>query len=247
VDKILVARAIAKSYGAVEALKQADLTIKRGEVHALCGDNGAGKSTLIKILAGVERQDRGEISFKGKIVDFASPQSALNCGIATIHQDLGLAHRMNIYQNIFMGSELEQRFLGLQWLDKNQMMVRSLDYLRQLNSPLNDMQLLIQNLSGGQRQSVAIARALRWEAELIIMDEPTAALGVRETAQVLKLIHNLKNQAITVILVSHNMADIVNVADRVTILKAGRTCLTRPVDKMSAQALAQLIIQDENS
>jgi len=244
-SSILIASNISKSYGAVEALAQAHLAIEQGEVHALCGDNGAGKSTLIKILAGVERPDGGQIQLKGQTVRFTNPQSALDSGIATIHQDLGLAVGMGIYQNIFMGSELERHVFGLRFLDKRRMMAQSLGFLQQIHSPLRDMRMPVQNLSGGQRQSVAIARALRWAADIIIMDEPTAALGVRETAQVLQLILRLKHNGITVILVSHNMADIVSVADRITILKSGRTRLTCPIGTMSAQELTQLIIRDD--
>jgi len=151
------------------------------------------------------------------------------------------------YQNIFMGAELERRFLGMKLLDKQRMIRQAKIYLQQINSSLTNMHSVIQNLSGGQRQSVAIARALRWEADIIIRDEPTAALGVRETTNVLKLIERLKNQGITVILISHNMVDVVVVADQVTILRAGHVRLTRPIGSLNAQELTQLIIQDESS
>ncbi len=242
-DDILVARNIQKSYGAVQALKSADLRVKRGEVHAVCGDNGAGKSTLIKIISGVEQHDGGELLLKETPTRFTDPQMALKAGIATIHQDLGLAPRMAIYQNIFMGAELEYRKLGIKMLDKNQMIAESKLYLAQINSDLSDMTTIVQNLSGGQRQAVAISRALRWNADIIIMDEPTAALGVRETEQVLQLIKKLKENGVTVILISHDMSDVVNIADHVTILQSGKTHISRSTAELTAQELSALIMQ----
>lgn len=239
---ILSVRAAEKSYGAVEALRGADLSVRRGEVHAICGDNGAGKSTLIKLVAGVETPDAGTIEVKGEPVRFTSPHDALAAGIATIHQDLGLAPRMSIHQNIFMGSEIEKRVLGIRVLDHKAMTASSLGYLAELNSSLSDMDAPVENLSGGQRQAVAICRALRWKAEIIIMDEPTAALGVRETEQVLKLIRQLKANGVTVILISHNMNDVVAVADRVTILRAGRTVAGMETQGLTAEALSRAIL-----
>ncbi len=241
-DAILSVTDLRKTYQAVEALRGVALEVKAGEVHAICGDNGAGKSTLIKLIAGVETVDGGEIRVRGRSVAFDSPRDALAVGIATIHQDLGLAPRMTVYQNIFMGSELERRSFGLRLLDRKGMMEQSLGYLRQLSSNLGDMTVAVESLSGGQRQAVAICRALRWKADIIIMDEPTAALGVRETEQVLALIRQLKANGTTVILISHNMNDVISVADQVTILRAGRTVLSTGVGKLTAEALAQLVL-----
>lgn len=231
-----------KVYGAVEALRQGDLEIAEGEVHAICGDNGAGKSTLIKLIAGVETLDGGEIRVRGKNVAIKTPHDALNAGIATIHQDLGLSPRMTIYQNVFMGSELECRYLGVRILDRKTMIADSLRYLQPLSAGVTDMTLPVENLSGGQRQAVAICRALRWKADIIIMDEPTAALGVRETEQVLNLIRRLKDNGATVILISHNMKDVVSVSDRVTILRAGRTVMSTEIEGLTADALAHLVL-----
>ena len=239
---ILSVRAAEKAYGAVEALRGADLCVRHGEVHAICGDNGAGKSTLIKLVAGVETPDAGTIEVKGAPVRFANPHDALAAGIATIHQDLGLAPRMSIAQNVFMGSEIEKRVLGIRVLDRKAMIASSLGYLAELNSSLTDMDAPVENLSGGQRQAVAICRALRWKAEIIIMDEPTAALGVRETEQVLKLIRQLKANGVTVILISHDMNDVVAVADRVTILRAGRTVASMETQGLTAEALSRAIL-----
>lgn len=244
-DPILSVENLRKSYLAVEALRGANVSIKPGEVHSICGDNGAGKSTLIKVIAGVEAPDAGIIRVRGKPTHFNSPRDALASGIATIHQDLGLAPRMTIYQNIFMGAEPEKRVLGVPVLDKKAMISESLSYLARMNSSLADMTAPVEQLSGGQRQAVAICRALRWKAEIIILDEPTAALGVRETEQVLKLIRQLKANGVTVILISHNMKDVVSVADTVTILRGGRTVAQLSTEGLSAEALSEKILSDE--
>lgn len=244
---ILQLRGARKSWGAVKALTEGNLTVAKGEVHAVCGDNGAGKSTLIKLISGVERPDHGEMLLKGRAVQFASPHDALDAGIATIHQDLGLAPRMTIWQNIFMGSELRRKMLGLPQIDRKAMVAQSRDYLGRLNSTLSDMEAEVASLSGGQRQAVAICRALRWNADLIIMDEPTAALGVRETAQVMDLIRQLKANGVSVILISHNMKDVIEIADRVTILRAGRTVMSLPTQGQTPESLAQLILVGEGA
>ncbi|RWI72202.1 ATP-binding cassette domain-containing protein [Mesorhizobium sp.] len=239
---ILSVSGASKSYGAVVALRSADLTVERGEVHAICGDNGAGKSTLIKLISGVETPSGGVITVDGAEVSFASPHDALEAGIATIHQDLGIAPRMAIYQNVFMGSELEKRVFGIKVLDRKTMMMQAREHLGQLNSTLTNMNVPVENLSGGQRQAVAITRALRWKAKIIIMDEPTAALGVRETTMVLDLIRRLKERGTTIILISHNMNDVVAVADSVTILSSGKTTDALSTRGLTAAALTDRIL-----
>ncbi len=241
-NSILSVSDLRKSYQAVEALRGVDLEVAAGEVLAICGDNGAGKSTLVKLVSGAELPDSGTISLDGNERHFTSPHDALAAGIATIYQELAIVPRMSIYQNIFLGSEIERRIAGLKLLDKRQMMERSLGYLRELKSTLADMRTTVAELSGGQRQAVAISRALRWQARIIILDEPTASLGVRETRTVLDLIRRLKERGTTVILVSHNMNDVVDVADRVTILHSGRTAMSTPIGGLTAEALSQLII-----
>ena len=243
----LSARGIVKSYGAVQALRGVDLEVRSGEVHAVCGDNGAGKSTLIKVLSGVEIPDSGTVTVDGEARRFASPTEALRAGIATIHQDLGVAPRMTIYQNVFMGAELTRRVLGLRLLDKAAMRRRSLDYMSQLNKALTDMDAKVEDLSGGQRQAVAICRALRWNADIVILDEPTAALGVRETEQVLDLIRALKRAGKTIILISHAMKDIVAVADRVTVLRHGQNQIALEVQGLTADRLSHLILSGERA
>ncbi|MCS6932590.1 MAG: ATP-binding cassette domain-containing protein [Acetobacteraceae bacterium] len=239
---LLSLRGIAKSYGAVEALKGVDFDVAAGEVLALCGDNGAGKSSLVKILSGAHPPSAGRMLLRGEEVRFASPDEALRRGIATIYQDLAVAPRLSVAQNVFLGSELTRRVLGIPLLDKRRMAEQARGFLARLAVSLPDMDQPVERLSGGQRQAVAISRALRWDAGIIIMDEPTAALGVKETAQVLDLIRRLHAEGRTVILVSHAMADVAAVATRVVVLKAGRKVAERPVEGLSADALAHLVM-----
>jgi simple sugar transport system ATP-binding protein len=239
---------IRKSYGAVEALKGVDLDIRAGEVVAICGDNGAGKSTLIRIVSGAHAPSAGLIELAGRGVSFRSPLEALTAGVATIYQDLALAPRLPIWQNIFIGAELTRRLLpGLRILDKRRMMADARRYLARLKIDIPDTGRAVELLSGGQRQAVAIARALRWEARLVIMDEPTAALGVAESRQVLELIRELHRGGTTVILISHNMAEIVEVATRVAVLKNGRKVADRAIDGLGADDLAHLVMTGQQA
>lgn len=242
---LLRLRAVAKSYGAVEALRGIDLDVHAGDVLALCGDNGAGKSSLIKVLSGAHAPDGGEIEIDGVPARFSSPHDALDRGIATIYQELAVAPRLSVAENVFLGSELTRAPFGMRFLsvlDKKRMRADALGYLKRLGIDLGDATRSVERLSGGQRQAVAIARALRWNARIVIMDEPTAALGVAETRLVLDLIRRLKSEGRTVILVSHNMADVAAVATRVAILKGGRKTIDRAADGLDAAALAQLIL-----
>ncbi len=238
---LLALSGIGMRYGAVTALEGVDLELRAGEVLALCGDNGAGKSSLVKILAGAQAPTSGRMALDGEAVVFRSPQDALRRGVATIYQDLAVAPRLSIWQNVFLGSELTRPPFGL--LDKRRMAERSRGFLARLAVTVEDMDTPVERLSGGQRQAVAICRALRWDARIIIMDEPTAALGVKETAQVLDLIRRLHAEGRTVILVSHAMQDVVAVAERVVILKAGRKVADRPVAGLAAPDLAGMIMR----
>jgi ABC-type sugar transport system ATPase subunit len=240
---LLSLRGVGMAYGAVTALEGVDLDVQAGEVLALCGDNGAGKSSLVKILAGAQAPSAGRIALDGSPVVFRSPQDALGRGVATIYQDLAVAPRLSIWQNVFLGSELTRPPFGL--LDKKRMAAMSRGFLERLQVSIADMETPVERLSGGQRQAVAICRALRWEARIIIMDEPTAALGVKETAQVLALIRRLHAEGRTVILVSHAMQDVAAVADRVVILRAGRKVADRPVAGLGAADLAAMIMRGE--
>ena len=243
----IVATDVFKSYGAVEALRGVSVEIEEGEVHAICGDNGAGKSTFIKVLSGVETPDKGGIAIDGRPCTFSTPTDALRAGVATIHQDLAVAPRMTIFQNVFMGAELTRTVLGIPLLDKPAMRRQSLGYMSQLNKALTDMNARVEDLSGGQRQAVAICRALRWNADVVILDEPTAALGVRETEQVLDLIRSLKAAGKTVILISHAMQDVVAVADRVSILRHGQNQIGMTVEGLTADRLSHYILSGETA
>ncbi len=236
---LVTLRGIRKRYGAVEALRGVDLDVAQGEVLAICGDNGAGKSSLIRVVSGAHEPDEGTIEIEGRAVRFGSPQGALAAGVATIYQDLALAPRQPIWQNIFIGAELCKRFGTL---DKPRMREQSRAYLARLNVAIDDVDRPVDTLSGGQRQAVAIARALRWNARLVIMDEPTAALGVAESRQVLDLIRELNRAGTTVVLISHNMAEVIDVASRVAVLKSGRKIADRATAGISADDLAHLVM-----
>ncbi len=240
----LEATALEKSYGAVHALRGVDLCVHSGEVLALCGDNGAGKSTLIRVLSGAHEPSAGVVRLFGRPVHFGSPHDALQQGIATIYQDLAIAPTMSIWQNVFMGAELTHNLLpGLKVLDKRSMRRRSAELLKSLNQSIADVDCSVSELSGGQRQAVAISRALLWKARVVIMDEPTAARGVKETAEVLDLVRRLREDDVAVILISHSMEDVVAVADRVVVLKAGRKVAESSSQGLTPSALAQAVMR----
>ncbi len=239
---LLSLRGVGRDYGAVTAVRAVDLDVHEGEVLAICGDNGAGKSSLIKIISGAATPSRGTMLLQGQAVRFRSPQDALTQGVATIYQDLALAPRLSIAANVFMGAELTRGPGFLRVLDKPRMAQDARGYLARLSVDIADMRRPVEGLSGGQRQAVAIARALRWNARLIIMDEPTAALGVKETAQVLDLIRHLKSEGRTVLLISHNMADVASLATRIAILKAGEKVIDRSAEGLSADDIGRMIM-----
>jgi D-xylose transport system ATP-binding protein len=216
-EPVLSMRGISKSFGAVQALTDIDLDIYAGEVVALVGDNGAGKSTLVKILAGVHPQDAGEVTFEGEPVSIPTPTASRALGIATVFQDLALCDNLDVVANLFLGRELAN---GL--LEEEAMEQRAWELLRQLSAKIPSVRVPIAALSGGQRQTVAIARSLIGEPRVVILDEPTAALGIAQTAEVLNLIERLRERGHGVVLISHNMADVQAVADRIIVLRLGR-------------------------
>ena len=218
---LLALRGFSKSFGAVEALKDVDFEIHGGEVVGLVGDNGAGKSTLVKAIAGVQPTDSGEATFDGSPVNLNSPQAATRLGIATIYQDLALCENLDVVANLFLGKEVSNGGPGV--LDETAMEQKSLELLGSLGvTTIRSVRTDVEQLSGGQRQAVAIARSLLGEPKLVMLDEPTAALGVRQTAQVLELIKRLRDQGLGVVLISHNLANVFEVADRITVLRLGR-------------------------
>jgi D-xylose transport system ATP-binding protein len=214
---ILSLRNITKKFGAVSALTDIDLDIHAGEVVALVGDNGAGKSTLIKVLAGVHQPTSGTIEFDGREVMLNNPATALDMGIATVFQDLALCENLDVVANLFLGHELSPYRL-----DEVQMEVRAWTLLRELAARIPSVREPIASLSGGQRQTVAIARSLLLSPKIIMLDEPTAALGVAQTAEVLNLIERVRDRGLGVIVISHNMEDVRAVSDRIVVLRLGR-------------------------
>lgn len=222
---LLEARAIAKTFGRVTALADASLLAYAGEVSAIVGDNGAGKSTFIKILSGALAPDGGELLLDGRPIRLTSPQDARDHGIETVYQDLALAPALDVASNLFLGREM--RLPGiLGWfgfLDDRLMRDRARQEIDDLQVGLSSVQQPVFTLSGGQRQAIAVARATAWGKRIVIMDEPTAALGVRESAMVLKLIKRIAQAGIAVVIISHSMPEVFEVADRITILRLGRT------------------------
>ncbi|MGV9319945.1 ATP-binding cassette domain-containing protein [Streptomyces sp. NPDC003660] len=215
---VLALRGVSKRFGAVQALTDVTLEIHAGEVVALVGDNGAGKSTLVKTIAGVHPIDEGVIEWDGRTVQVNKPHDAQNLGIATVYQDLALCDNIDVVGNLYLGREI--RRAGV--LDEVEMERRSRELLDQLSIRIPSVRIPIASLSGGQRQVVAIARSMLGEPRLVILDEPTAALGVEQTAQVLDLVERLRERGHAVILISHNMADVKAVADKVAVLRLGR-------------------------
>ena len=216
-ELVLSLRGVCKNFGAVSALTDIDLDVHAGEVVALVGDNGAGKSTLVKILAGVHHATSGTITFRGREVTLADPSAALDLGIATVFQDLALCENLDVVANIFLGRELNAYHL-----DEVAMEVRAWRLLNELSARIPSVRDVVASLSGGQRQTVAIARSLLLEPKLIMLDEPTAALGVAQTAEVLNLIERVRDKGLGVIVISHNMDDVRAVADRIVVLRLGR-------------------------
>jgi simple sugar transport system ATP-binding protein/D-xylose transport system ATP-binding protein len=213
----LALRGITKTFGAVAALTEVDLEVGRGEVVAVVGDNGAGKSTLVKILAGVHAPDSGTIVAGDREVTIPTPAAAHQLGIATVFQDLALCENLDVVENLFLGHEVRRLRL-----DEVTMEVRSWELLRQLSAKIPSVRIPVASLSGGQRQTVAIARSLLADPQVVVLDEPTAALGVAQTAEVLNLIERLRERGLGVIMISHNMADVQAVADTVAVLRLGR-------------------------
>ncbi|MBI3688401.1 MAG: sugar ABC transporter ATP-binding protein [Actinobacteria bacterium] len=215
---MLALTGISKRFGAVQALDAVDFAAHAGEVVALVGDNGAGKSTLVKVIAGVGPADDGTIEFDGRPVHIGSPHEAQHMGIATVYQDLALCDNLDVVGNLFLGSEISRGGL----LDEPTMERRSWALLRELSAKIPSVRVPVASLSGGQRQTVAISRSLLGDPKVVLLDEPTAALGVAQTAQVLNLIERLRERNLAVVMISHNMADVFAVADRVTVLRLGR-------------------------
>lgn len=241
-DLVLSLRGISKNFGAVSALTDIDLDVYSGEVVALVGDNGAGKSTLVKILAGVFQPSGGSISFLGNPVTLADPSAALSLGIATVFQDLALCENLDVVANIFLGRERNPFRL-----DEISMEVRAWTLLNELSARIPSVRDSVASLSGGQRQTVAIARSLLLEPKLILLDEPTAALGVAQTAEVLNLIERVRDRGLGVVMISHNMEDVRAVADRIVVLRLGRNNGIFPPDASNTDLVSAITGAENNA
>lgn len=246
VQPILQVKDLYKHFGGLVAVDHVSLEIYPGEVVGLLGDNGAGKSTLIKMISGVYRADGGQVLLDGKAVSFATPMEARRQGIETIYQDLALCENLDASSNIFLGREKMRRQLGiLRVLDRPYMLHEASQVLDQLDIRIPDLRHPIRQLSGGQRQAVSIARAVYWKARLMIMDEPTAALGVPEQLKVLELIRTLREQGVPVILISHNMQDVFAVADRVVVMRRGTKAGERKISETNESDVVGLMVGAE--
>jgi D-xylose transport system ATP-binding protein len=232
-------RGISKSFGSVHALTDVDFEVRSGEVMALVGDNGAGKSTLIKCVAGINPIDSGEFFYDGKPVTLSGPRDAAKLGIEIVYQDLALCDNLDVVQNMFLGRETHDQFYRLRDAPMEQ---RAAETLKSLSvTTIGSIRQPVSSLSGGQRQSIAVARAVLWNSRVVILDEPTAALGVAQTRQVLDLVKRLGDQGLAVVLVSHNLGDVFEVADRITVLRLGRVVRVYETAKTNQQEIVGAI------
>ena len=232
-----------KRFGAVTALADVSLDLYRGEALALVGDNGAGKSTLARIIGGVHRASEGRVAYDGETVAFQSPRDARHAGIEMIHQDLALVETLDVASNIFLGREVRSSRLGwLGVLDHRTMTQASKKALRDLNIDITDVGRIVYRFSGGQRQSIAITRAIYWDARVIIMDEPTAALGVPEQKKVKDLVTSLRSRGVGVVYISHNLADVFDVCDRIAVLRRGKLVGDVAADNTTMDAVVAMIV-----
>lgn len=241
-EPILTINNVSKRFGGTLASNNLSMQIREGEVLALAGDNGAGKSTLIKMISGVHPPDSGEIIFRGETITNRTPQEIRDLGIETIYQDLALADNLDVGVNIFLGRERMKSVLGVPMLDRKGMREESRGALKHLGIELNDMSMPVRYLSGGQRQAIAISRAVYWQAKLIIMDEPTAALGVPEQREVKALIKRLQSEGVAIIFISHNLTDIFDVSDRILVLERGRKAGERLIGETNEDEVVAMMM-----
>ncbi len=236
---ILELHGISKNFGAVRALSDVDFEVYPAEVVALVGDNGAGKSTLIKVIAGVHRQDAGQYIFDGREVTVTSPRAATDLGVETVYQDLALCDNLDVVANLYLGREAVSGALPA--LDEISMERRATGLLRDLRVKIPSVRSQVAMLSGGQRQSVAVARSVMWDSKVVLLDEPTAALGVEQTRQVKDLILRLRERGLGVVVISHNLVDVFDVADRIIVLRLGRRVATFQARQVQPEAVVAAI------
>ncbi len=240
-DVILEGRNITKLYGGVHALENISLSLNRGEVLALLGDNGAGKSTMIKILSGAIQPTTGEIFVEGKKVSFSSTRDAKSLGIETAFQDLALVNCLSIEKNIYLGKEITRKFLGIEILQNRAMKEGALKFLAEVGFNIPNPNRAVEGLSGGQRHAVGISKCAFWTDKMLILDEPTAALGVRETGKILDMILELKRKGLSIILITHNIEHAFLVADRFFVLRAGQKVGEKKKEETSADDIVRMI------
>jgi ribose transport system ATP-binding protein len=238
---VLSIQHVSKSFGPVEALRDVDFAVNAGEVVALLGDNGAGKSTLVKIIAGAIQPDSGEILFDGSPVVLDSPTAAKELGIETVYQDLSICPNMDVVANFFMGRELTRNFLGLKVLRERAMRQETERTLRDIGTQIPSVLTNMEHLSGGQRQAVELCRFVHWGGKLVLLDEPFAALGVRQTHRGLELIEQVRSRGVAVIVITHNMLHAFQVADRIVVLRQGRVAGVRAVGETTTDEVVTLI------
>ena len=237
---ILELNGIAKHFGAIDALDGVDLSLERGEVLGLMGDNGAGKSTLVKIIAGSHPPSRGEMRLDGELVRYARPGDARAVGVELVHQDLALCDNLSAALNVFLGRELVRKIGPFRFLDRAAMHARAEELFAELKSETRPRDL-VESMSGGQRQAVAIARTRLAHPKIVLLDEPTAAISVRQVAEVLELIRQLRKSGLAIILISHRMPDVFAVADRVAVLRRGKKVADKPISETSPEEITGLI------
>ena len=242
-DHVVEMRGISKQFGTVQALNNVDLELRRGELLGLVGDNAAGKSTLMKTLFGSVIPDAGEIFIEGEKAELRNPRDAQALGLAMIYQDLAVFNNLDVAANVFTGREYTKRFLGITFVNKKRMEVESQALLDRLRINISSSKLLVERMSGGQRQMVAVARAIGFDARILIMDEPTAALGVKEANTLLELMAELRDQGISIILVTHRISDVLAIGDRVMVLKGGERQGVLDVEDSTLEDVESLIVR----
>lgn len=245
-EYVVEMKGICKRFGGVQALKNVDLELRRGEIMGIVGDNGAGKSTLMKILSGAYTADEGEIYIEGQRVQIRNPQDASRLGISMIYQDLALFNNLDVARNIFIGRECSRGPLGI-LLDKKKMYRRAEELIRELGVDIRSPKLNVALMSGGQRQMVACARAIAFQSKILIMDEPTAALGVTEASKLLSLIRNLRdNMGLSILLITQRIPDVLAIADRVFVLKGGQRQDVLEVGKITLDDVVTMIVKGKD-
>ena len=244
-DYVVEMRGISKRFGGVHALKKVDLEVRRGEIMGIVGDNGAGKSTLMKVLSGAYLADEGQVFINGREVHIDNPQQAFRLGIGMIYQDLALFNNLDVARNIFVGRECSRGPLGL-LLDKKSMYQKAEDLIRELRVDISSPRLNVALMSGGQRQMVACARAIAFQSKILIMDEPTAALGVTEAGKLLSLIRNLRDMGLAILLITQRIPDILAIADRVFVLKGGQRQDVLVVGKVTLDDVVTMIVRGKD-